>query len=178
MKIVGRQLNSRMCAVCGLDNPFGLKAPFYNMEDRSVMTVFRFQEFHQSYPGRVHGGLIAAMLDEMGLRGLWAWQGGCEAEFGVTMKLECSYRKPVPYGVELVGRGIVTSENHRAFVVNAEIMDMRGVVLANGSVQYLRVPVAKIAAGADAALVHEEMPYLIEDGRTEIIRAEDGWRVL
>ena len=68
MKVLGKQRNSRMCVICGMDNPFGVKAQFYNMEDGSVLTPFRFREEHQSYPQRVHGGVIAAMLDELGLR--------------------------------------------------------------------------------------------------------------
>ena len=84
MKVIGKQKNSRMCIICGLDNEYGVKAPFYNMEDGSVMTLFQYREQHQSYPGRVHGGLITAMLDEMGLRALWAKELS-EESFGVTM---------------------------------------------------------------------------------------------
>lgn len=67
MKVLSKQKNSRMCVICGMDNPFGVKAQFYNMEDGSVMTPFRFRQEHQSYPQRVHGGLIATMLDGLGL---------------------------------------------------------------------------------------------------------------
>ena len=59
MKVVKKQNNSKMCVMCGLDNPAGVRAPFYTMEDGSVVTRFRYGEVHQSYPGRVHGGLIA-----------------------------------------------------------------------------------------------------------------------
>ena len=55
-----------MCIICGMDNEYGLNAEFYNMEDNSVFTLFRYREQHQSYPSRVHGGLITAMLDELG----------------------------------------------------------------------------------------------------------------
>lgn len=96
MKILSKQKNSRMCMICGLDNEYGVNAPFYNMEDGSVMTVFRYKEQHQSYPGRVHGGMITAMLDEMGLRSLWAKELS-EETFGVTISLDTKYRKPVPY---------------------------------------------------------------------------------
>lgn len=64
MKVVRKQRNSRMCIICGLDNEYGVQASFYVMEDGSVMTRFAFRERHQSYPGRVHGGMITAMLDE------------------------------------------------------------------------------------------------------------------
>ena len=95
MKVVKKQNNSKMCVMCGLDNPAGVRAPFYTMEDGSVVTRFRYGEVHQSYPGRVHGGLIAAMLDELGGRALWAAE---REEFlcGVTTSLETKYRKPVP----------------------------------------------------------------------------------
>lgn len=164
MKVISKQHNSRMCAICGLDNSYGVQAPFYNMEDGSVVTLFRYKDHHQSYPGRVHGGLISAMIDEMGLRGLWAKHLD-ESLFGVTMSLDTRYRKPVPYGTELLGRGIITAETQRAFEVDSFIYDRDGVLLANGHVKYLRLATELIAAGAD---VHEEMPYLIEDGISEI----------
>ena len=78
MKIINKQRNSRMCIMCGMDNEYGVRAPFYNMEDGSVMTLFQYRPQHQSYPGRVHGGLVTAMLDEMGLRALWAKEGSEE----------------------------------------------------------------------------------------------------
>ena len=55
MKVVSKQRNSKMCIVCGMDNPIGLKAQFYNMEDGSVMTPFQYKKEHQSFPQRVHG---------------------------------------------------------------------------------------------------------------------------
>ena len=95
MRVISKQHNSRMCIICGLDNEYGLRASFYNMEDGSVMTRFSYREQHQSYPGRVHGGLITAMLDEMGLRALWA-KNGRDEDFGVTISLDTKYRRPVP----------------------------------------------------------------------------------
>ena len=44
MKVISKQRNSKMCIICGLDNKYGLKAPFYNMEDGSVMTKFQYSE--------------------------------------------------------------------------------------------------------------------------------------
>ena len=164
MKVISKQRNSRMCIMCGLDNEYGVRAPFYNMEDGSVMTLFRYREQHQSYPGRVHGGLITAMLDEMGLRALWAKELS-EETFGVTFSLETKYRKPVPYDQDLIGKGIIVKNSSRFFVTEASIMDTKGNVLANGTVKYIRLDVNEIAENAE---VHEEMCYLDEDGVTEI----------
>ena len=150
--------------MCGLDNEYGVRAPFYNMEDGSVMTLFRYRKQHQSYPGRVHGGLITAMLDEMGLRALWAKELS-EETFGVTFSLETKYRKPVPYDQDLIGKGIIVKNSSKFFVTEASIKDTKGNVLANGTVKYIRLDVNEIAENAE---VHEEMCYLDEDGVTEI----------
>lgn len=164
MKIISKQKNSKMCVICGLDNEYGVKAPFYNMEDGSVMTVFKYKEYHQSYPLRVHGGLITAMLDEMGLRALWAKQGN-EEQFGVTISLDTKYRKPVPYEVPLIGKGIVVKENSKFFITESNIMNEKGEILANGTIKYIKLDVNKIAEDASQ---HEEMCYLIDDGLKEI----------
>ena len=164
MKVISKQRNSKMCAICGMDNDYGVHAQFYNMEDGSVMTKFKYRQEHQSYPGRVHGGLITAMLDEMGLRALWAKEGS-EEKFGVTMSLDTKYRKPVSYDEEIIGKGIVIKENNKFFVVDSKIMDLQGNVLANGTIKYIKLDTNKINENIDA---HEEMCYLIEDDVKEI----------
>lgn len=164
MKVISKQRNSRMCAICGLDNAYGLQAPFYNMEDGSCMSVFAYKEHHQSYPGRVHGGLITAMLDELGLRAMWAKTLN-EEEFGVTMSLTTNFRKPVPYGVPLIAKGVVEHDSHKFVAVKAQIFDETGVLLADGKLNYIKLDPKQIAADAS---VHEEMPYLREDGVTDI----------
>ncbi|MCD8372626.1 MAG: PaaI family thioesterase [Clostridia bacterium] len=165
MKVVKRQYNGRMCAVCGLDNVYGLRAPFYTMEDGSVVTLFTYRPEHQSYPGRVHGGLIASMLDELGLRGLWAKEGA-EISWGVTTSIEVKYRKPVPYNEQLIGRGVVIKDTPHFFTVHSTISSKEGALLAEGTVNYLRLSVDKIVS-ADVD-THEELCYLIDDGVTEI----------
>ena len=53
-----------MCFVCGRENDFGLKSRFYELENNEIMAVFMPSDEHQSYPGRLHGGVAAAILDE------------------------------------------------------------------------------------------------------------------
>ncbi len=164
MKVVSKQRNSKMCAICGMDNKYGVHAQFYNMEDGSVMSKFRYREEHQSYPGRVHGGLITAMLDEMGLRALWAKEGNDE-QFGVTMSLDTKYRKPVPYNTDLIGKGVVVKNNRKFLEVESEILDLEGNVLANGTIKYIKLDNNKITGDI---VMHEEMCYLLEDDVKEI----------
>ena len=164
MKVIGQQRNSRMCVICGLDNQFGVRAPFYNMTDGSVASPFRYRAWHQSYPGRVHGGMITAMLDEMGLRGLWAAKND-DTEFGVTISLETRYRKPVPYETELLATGKLIEDRSRLFAVEARILTPDGELLADGILRYLHLPVERIS---ESASVHEEMPYSPECTITEL----------
>ncbi len=164
MKVISKQRNSRMCIMCGLDNPYGVRAPFYNIVDGSVMSIFKYREQHQSYPGRVHGGLITAMLDELGFRALWADELN-ESSFGVTTSLETKYRKPVPYDTELIGYGKIIKKTSNFFTSEAKILDKTGTVLANSLIKYIKLSSDKISEGV---VEHEEMCYLIPDGVTEI----------
>lgn len=146
MKVTGKQRNSRMCFICGMDNPVGFHSQFYNMEDGSVMTPIRFGENHQSFPGRVHGGLIATMLDELAC-------GHCGlAEMKVSLALPCAtetkYRKPVPYEEDLFGKGMVVRETKRFFEINTAIVDGEGKTLANAVVKYLKLDPQSIKQGS------------------------------
>ncbi|MDE6420162.1 MAG: PaaI family thioesterase [Lachnospiraceae bacterium] len=165
MKVIGKQRNSKMCFICGMDNPIGLRAQFYNMEDGSVMTPFVFRKEHQSFPERVHGGLAATMIDELGLRAMWA-KDQSEESFGVTMSLSVKYRKPVPYDEELFARGIVVKETPKFVTIVSEIYDRVGDLLVNGEAVYIKLSPEQIVS--DAVDTHDEMCYLIEDDVREL----------
>jgi acyl-coenzyme A thioesterase PaaI-like protein len=58
-----KQPNSRMCFVCGIENPIGLNLHFYTDEEGRCIARFRPKSEHQGYPGHLHGGLISTLLD-------------------------------------------------------------------------------------------------------------------
>ena len=163
MEVLSRQRNSRMCVICGLDNPVGLRAGFYNMKDGSVMCPFKFKEEYQSFPQRVHGGIIATMLDELAFRALWT--NGTEDVWGVTMSMNVKYRKPVPYETPLIGRGIIVRETSKFATMDAQIFNIERTLLANAEVKYIKLSADQIASGID---VHDEMCYLVQDNVKEI----------
>ncbi len=151
MKIVKKQLNSHDCLICGLDNEFGVHAHFYETDEHKVISKFHYHFNHQSYPERTHGGMIAALLDELVgravlIKGPNLW--------GVTMKLEVKYRKPVPYKEDLLGIGEIVSETSRTFLGRGEIQDMNGNVLAEAEATYMKLPIEKIT---DTSNPHAEM---------------------
>lgn len=160
MKVIKKQTNSKMCFICGIDNEFGLKAPFYEMEDKTVVSLFSYKECHQSYPGRVHGGLITAMLDEIAGRAIWIDE---PETWGVTMNLNIKFRKAVPYDTPLKAVGKIIKNTHRIFVGIASMYDIDNNLLVEAEVTYIKLPISKIAED-----VHEDVNILIPDDVKEI----------
>lgn len=163
MKVLSRQTNSRNCIICGMENPLGVKAPFYIMEGNFVASIFEFLPEHQSYPDRTHGGMISAFLDELMGRALWIKE---PATYGVTTTMNISFRRPVQYGVPLKARGYITHDSPRWFAAKGEIYTMDGTLLAEGSARYMKLPVEK--AFDNSADEKEEMCYDLPCDATEI----------
>jgi len=63
-KVIGKQNNSKMCFVCGIKNIYGLNASFYELDTDELVAIIKPRPEHQGYPGRLHGGIAAAVLDE------------------------------------------------------------------------------------------------------------------
>ena len=162
MKVISKQKSSKYCFICGVENPIGLKAQFYNMEDGSVMTLFKYLPEHQSFPQRVHGGLITTMLDELAMRAYWTIG---EEIFGVTTSMETKFRKPVPYGVELIGKGEVISDTSRFFKSRTIITDKNNIIYSEAITNYIKMPISKIANDIN---FHEEMGHFSAEYLTEI----------
>ena len=163
MKVLRTQRNSKNCIICGMDNPLGLKAPFYVLDDGTVASVFSFKLEHQSYPDRTHGGMISALLDELMGRALWLTE---PETFGVTTTLGITYRRPVPYGVKVKARGYITFDSPRGFSAKGEIYDMDNKLLAQGEARYLKLSLER--AFGQGASFHEEMCYEIPVDLTEL----------
>ena len=162
MKVISKQTNSKMCLICGLDNNLGLKASFYNMEDGSVGALFTFKPEHQSYPERVHGGMISALLDELAGRALWVTDPQL---LGVTATLEIKFRKPVPYNTELIGRGEITKRTGRLFNAIAKICDKNNTVLAESTATYVIMPNNQITSSKE---LNSDISLLVNDNIKEI----------
>jgi len=142
-KVTGKQPNSRMCLVCGLKNPFGLHTAFYELDNREILAVFRPRVEHQSYPGRLHGGIISTILDEAIGRAIMMHS---EKEvWGVTVDLQIRFKKPVPLDEELRVVGRIIKDSRRFFEGTGELLLADGTVAAEGHGKYLKTPLEKIA---------------------------------
>lgn len=161
MKVIKKQYNSKMCLICGIENEAGLKAPFYEMEDERVVSLFKFREVHQSYPERTHGGMISTMLDEIIGRAIWVYEPNI---WGVTMDIHVKFRKPVPLDTNLLAYGKIIKNSRRFFTGIGVIQSISGEVLAEATANYIKLPIEKIASTA----THDDVNVYIEDDVTEI----------
>ena len=141
--VTGKQQNSKMCLVCGLKNPFGLKASFYNLENKELVCIVKPSDVHQSYPGRLHGGVTTALLDEtIGRAIMMRYE---EMLWGVTVEFTTKFKKPIPLDQELRVVGRITSDTSRFFEGTGEILLPDGEVAATGHGKYIKLPLEKIA---------------------------------
>jgi acyl-coenzyme A thioesterase PaaI-like protein len=159
-RVVAAQNISRMCLVCGADNVAGLHARFYELapEDGDagggkaeggsagpeLLGVFVPQPEHQSYPGRLHGGIAAAVLDETIGRAITMLHPGT---WGVTAELRIRYRRPVPLREPIQAVGRITRDTRRLFEGSGEILLADGSVAVEATGRYLKMELEAIAPG-------------------------------
>ncbi len=141
-RIVSKQPNSKMCLVCGLKNEHGLKASFFETESKELIALFRPSDEHQGYPGRLHGGMAAAIIDEAIGRAIQA--GRQQQVWNVTVELRTRFKKPIPLGCELRVIARITREGSRFFEGEAELVLPDGQVAATGEGKYLKVDLERI----------------------------------
>ena len=137
------QPNSRMCFICGLENPVGLKLRVYEVEPGVVESRYTAPEHFQGYPGVLHGGIIATIIDEISGRALMGPVDN--PRFMFTAKLEVIFRRNVPTGkpLRLVGRAGQIKE--RSAESWAGIYDAQsGELLAEGTSVLVNVPPEKL----------------------------------
>lgn len=132
-----------MCFVCGLDNSFGLKTRFYELDDGQLMALFRPANEHQGYPGRLHGGIAATILDETIGRAIML---SCsDAIWGVTLDFSMKLRKPVPLDKEITVLARIVKDGRRSFEGEGQIILADGKVAVEGRGRYLKMDIDKIA---------------------------------
>lgn len=162
-RVTGKQENSKMCFICGLKNRFGLYTSFYETENGQLIAVFKPRQEHQGYPGRLHGGIAAAILDETIGRAVNTGKSGI---WGVTLDFNIKYKKPVPLSREVKAVGRINKENSRIFEGSGEIVLEDGTVAVEGSGRYLKMPIEKIA---DFDLEENEWKVVISEEDPEVI---------
>ena len=144
-EVIGKQNNTDKCFVCGTRNRAGVVCEFFNCRredgEMVLVTEVKGQEKHQSYPGRMHGGVISAILDESIGRSV---QTKDPDAWAVTIELSVKFRKPVPLGETLYVESFITEVGPRTFSGEGKMMDRGGAVLATAVAKFFRVDYDKL----------------------------------
>jgi acyl-coenzyme A thioesterase PaaI-like protein len=137
------------CWGCG-DNPEGIRLPLPRAEGITRYEAdFAFGERHQAGPGIVHGGLVAAALDEAcGLLATW------HRFPAVTARMFVRYRRPAVINRELRLASWVTDARGRRLHVDAELRD-GDQLLAEARGAFLHVPLEHFLLTAEGRAAGE-----------------------
>ncbi len=105
------------CFACGIGNDRGLGLRFDAEPDGSVTASWEPSGDFQSYAGRLHGGIIATLLDGAMVHALLA-----RGIHGVTAEMHIRYHFPVVLGEPILIRGRVSSRRHGLHFCEAEVL--------------------------------------------------------
>jgi acyl-coenzyme A thioesterase PaaI-like protein len=124
------------CFVCGARNVSGLRLKF-RREGEQVVADFLPDASFEGFPGVVHGGILASLLDETLSRTALLYQ-----QWVMTGRLEIRFRRPALVGQLL--RVVASAEQRRARMVLARgkifLANEPSVVVAEGQGTFLPYP--------------------------------------
>ncbi len=118
---------ARHCFVCGSENPIGLRLQFTH-HGEGVRAEFTPSPVHVGYDGIVHGGIIAALIDDA-MANIWFVRG----EEALTAKLEIRFRQAAEPGERLVVSAYPTGKHGALVTARAEVCLTDGAVVAEGT---------------------------------------------
>ena len=131
--------HTRSCFVCGESNPAGLKLRF-ETDGRLVQTRFVPRAEHVGFRQTVHGGLIAALLDE-----IMVWACAVQTRrFAFCAELKVRFIHPARPNEALAVCGeLVSNRSDKLFEARAELRNQAGLALATATGKYLPIKQAQ-----------------------------------
>jgi len=134
------------CFGCGPRNQAGLHLRCHLTED-GVAGSFRLDARHEGGPGIAHGGVVAAVLDD--LFGFLLYRLGFPM---VTARLEVDYRRPITLDVDYDAVARIDSREGRKVWCQGELRDGAGTVVAAARGLFLRVGAEHFMRGSANAV--------------------------
>lgn len=129
--------NSKYCFICGLENKDGLKLILESPAEGRVVGRFSVSEKYQGWPGIVHGGVIAAVLDEAAGRTPETEPIPKHVYLTGTMKVR--YRQPVKCNTPLIVEAEMINRKGRVVTSRSRILDESRTVLAEAENIYVQL---------------------------------------
>jgi uncharacterized protein (TIGR00369 family) len=129
------RLEPHNCFACGSLNVHGLQLVLHAGDDRCWIET-TLEERFQGWDGIAHGGIICTLLDEV-----MAWALVEHDMWGVTARMNVTFKKPVRLGVPVRGEGRVTGVRRRIVEAEGILVDPAdGTVLATATATFVAAP--------------------------------------
>ncbi len=126
------------CFGCGAHNRIGMRLRFFVDEAGAATSTLRLARRFQGPHGFVHGGVIAALLDEAMSKAIHASAHGASI-MALTRQMETEYLRPTPLGASLRLRGTEDRVEGRKHFCSATLSDAGGHVLARGKALFIAI---------------------------------------
>ncbi len=121
------------CFICGKANPDGLQLDF-EYPDNTAIAVVNLPEKFAGYPGIIHGGMVAALLDESMAK--IVLHAGTVA---VTGRMSIEYKRPVNSLTDYLVSGEIVENKGRIITCKAKLTDPEGKIHARAEATFVRV---------------------------------------
>lgn len=119
------------CFACSESNPMGLALRYHAEPDGSVSATFLGHAAIEGYPGMLHGGIIATLLDGAMANCLFA-----RGLRGMTVELRVRYHAPVAAAETISVRAWFENSTHGLHHLRAELTQA-GTVKIHGEGKFM-----------------------------------------
>ena len=133
-------LNEGFCFGCGENNPIGMKLKFTRDGD-VLRTEYKPDKMLQGWPGLLHGGIVATLLDEAMSNAAYA-----TGKTTLTAEMTLRQRKPIDIEETLVITAWITRRRSKIFETAGQICLKDGTVVAESTAKQF---IAENVAGKD-----------------------------
>jgi len=124
------------CFACSPHNPIGLQLSFVET-DEGVETAWSPKQYYEGYPGVIHGGIQATLIDEVAAWTLYI-KGKCS---GVTSRLNVKYSKQVSsLQNNIIIKGKLREIKRSLAFIDVQIFGENGEMCVRGEAIYFIIP--------------------------------------
>ncbi len=120
-------LNEGFCFGCGVNNPVGLKLKF-TREGDSIRAGYTPDRYFQGWPGLLHGGLTATLLDEAMSNIAYSTGHTC-----LTATITIRQRRPIPVDAPLTVTARITRRRKKIIETAGTLSLADGTVVAEAT---------------------------------------------
>jgi len=124
--------------VSGRSSPWGLDLVI-RRDGEEVTAEVTLRAAHEGAPGRSHGGVVAALFDD-----IYGFVLAIRKQPAFTGELTVRYEAGVPIGVPMVARVRLESQEGRKLYMTGELTD-EGAVLARSRATFITIPEYRLA---------------------------------